>query len=78
MPQAGGIKDDKSNLPKIATNSDLSYDRNGKGFRAENLDFNKEEVEQLIQDVKTKIFGEALDRSLSTEEAVKEVQKVEK
>ena len=69
---------EKRKLLKITTNSSVSYDRNGKGFRAENLDFNKAEVEQLIHDVKTKIFGDALDRNLPTEDAVKEVQKVEK
>ena len=42
------------------------------------MDFNKEEVEKLILDVKAKVFGDALDRNLSTEDAVKEVQKVEK
>ncbi len=42
------------------------------------MDFNKEEVEKLIIDVKAKVFGDALDRNLSTKDAVEEVQKVEK
>lgn len=41
------------------------------------MDFNKEEVEKLIIDVKAKVFDYALDNNLSTKDAVEEVQKVE-
>ncbi len=71
-------ENEKSKLPKIETNSSISYDHNGRGFRAENLDFNKEEVAQLVNEIKARVFDDAFDRNLPTEEAVKEVQKTTK
>ena len=42
------------------------------------MDFNREEVAQLVNEIKARVFDSAFDRNLPTEEAVKEDQKTTK
>ena len=74
LPQEGRNSPSESRLPSISTNSNISFEHNGSGLRAENLDFNKEEVNQLINDIKTYVFNEALDQNLDVGEAVERVE----
>ena len=78
--QKMNIKSNESNnqkLPSIGINSRVSYDRNGNGFQAQNLDFNKQAVCQLIKEIKEKYFNEALDQNLPVKDVGEKGQKID-
>ncbi len=72
MPQ---IRDDNHRPTGLGSNSTVSYEHNGQGFNAINLDFDKSELDAVINKIKENIFTEALDRKLTTKQAVHKVQK---
>ena len=64
----------ESRLPSITSNGTVSYERNGDGFQAINVDFDKAELDAIIDKIRENIFAEALDRGASPQEVAEAAQ----
>ena len=62
----------------LGSNGNVSYDRDGNGFNAVGIEFDRAEFNVIINRVKEHIFNEALDKGASTEATVRKVQKAVK
>lgn len=59
----------------LGSNSSVSYGRNGKEFKAICIEFDQAEFNRVIDGVKAKVFGRALDEEMSVPEAVEAAEK---
>ena len=67
MPQ---MRDADHRPTGLGSTGTLEIEHDGHGFRSTQIDFDRTEFNNVIDSVKAKVFGEALDKGLPTQEAV--------
>ncbi|MBQ7673607.1 MAG: hypothetical protein IJT36_03660, partial [Alphaproteobacteria bacterium] len=67
MPQMHDAEHRPTGLGSTGT---VEMEHNGYGFRSTQIDFDQDEFNHVIDQVKAKVFDEALDKGLPTQEAV--------
>ena len=67
MPQ---IRDADHRPTGLGSTGTIEMEHDGHGFRSTQIDFDQVEFNHVIDLVKAKVFGEALDKDLPTQEAV--------
>ncbi len=79
MPQ---MHDAEHRPTGLGSNSTVSYEHNEQGFNAINLEFDRTELDTVINKIRTNIFAEALDAGASSQEVAEvmqqEIEEVEK
>lgn len=75
LPRNEQPTNQESRLPGITSNGTVSYERNGDGFQAINLDFDKAEFDAIIGKIRENIFAEALDEGASPQEVAETTQR---
>lgn len=63
--------DDSRGIKEV---SSVAFERNGQGFQAVNIGFDKSEFDTVVNKIKENIFNEALNNGLPTAQAVRKVQ----
>lgn len=58
---------------KISETSRISFEHNGTGFSTVNTGFNQDELNDVINKIKSNIFSEALDNDISVTEVVESI-----